>query len=134
MDHLPISRRAGMRSFRRSHFSVVCVALLAAAAIYALSYAPYMRWRFGTDPDEATKGFMWQPDPEYVLGKAPAVYAPVEWLIDETPMKQPLLSWAQLWGVQWKVGVNSGHRQLARRFREIERRFRTGGTVLRSRG
>jgi hypothetical protein len=28
------------------------------------------------------------------------LYAPVDWLIDKTPLKEPLLWWAHVWGVE----------------------------------
>ena len=56
--------------------------------LYALSYAP--AFRFSIDGPYGFDGF---PDREGWQ----ELYRPVEWLTD-TPLREPLLSWAGLWG------------------------------------
>jgi hypothetical protein len=38
-------------------------------------------------------------------------YIPVEWLIDHTPLDEPLLWWAELWGVEPRQSFESICRQ-----------------------
>lgn len=57
--------------------------------IYALSYAP--AYRIGK-----SSGWM-RIDSQH------AFYAPVDWLIDNTPLDEPLYRWADLWGVRGDV-------------------------------
>jgi hypothetical protein len=65
---------------------VVGVALF--LLFYTLSYAPALR---GDD----------KPDPTYALfNESVHLYGPVEWLIDNTPLRELLLVWAAVWGVR----------------------------------
>jgi hypothetical protein len=31
------------------------------------------------------------------------IYRPVDWLIDHTPLRTPLLIWAEMWGMRYKM-------------------------------
>lgn len=57
--------------------------------VYVLSYAP--AYRIG-------KPAGWSR-----IDCQSAVYRPVEWLIDNTPLDEPLYRWADLWGVRADV-------------------------------
>ena len=57
--------------------------------VYVLSYAPVVR--YCVDPGASAHG----------------IYRPVEWLIDETPVREPLLVWAQPWGVRSQLEMDS---------------------------
>jgi hypothetical protein len=54
--------------------------------MYVLSYAPV--YRLGMQ-----RG--WSG-----IDRQPAAYRPVDWLIDNTPLNEPLYGWADLWGVR----------------------------------
>jgi hypothetical protein len=58
---------------------------------YVLSYAPVVRVIKATQTDDpqlsAADGYELPP------------YAPIDWMIDQTPLRRPLLCWAELCGV-----------------------------------
>ncbi len=59
---------------------LVAFAMIVLPVAYVLNYAPVVRMtpvRIGT-----------------------SVYAPVDWMIDNTPLREPLFWWADLWGVR----------------------------------
>ncbi len=67
--------------------AVLAIALAGAAATtYLLSYAPLHRWM----------GIAYWAEDR--LGRR--AYAPVEWMIDESPLREPLLKWANVVGVE----------------------------------
>ncbi|MBT6156819.1 MAG: hypothetical protein HOL01_18755 [Planctomycetaceae bacterium] len=53
------------------------VTALLIVVLYPLSYAPMVRF-----------------------GRVLPIYRPVDWLIDETAAREPLLNWARVWGMQ----------------------------------
>ena len=67
--------------------SLVAFFLFVLPLVYVLSYAPV--FRFTGDPGTGFFGSRkgWQEP-----------YQPVEWLTDNTPLREPLLFWAGLWG------------------------------------
>lgn len=67
----------------RSHSWFVVAACLLLPAVYTLSEAPIVRLA-GVTPH----GGWWR------------LYSPVDWAIDNTPLREPLLSWARLWSVE----------------------------------
>ena len=82
---------------------VLLVGLLA-FVVYPLSYAPLLRLLSGTDGSYvrivATTGG--RKTAEVHLPSAPnwaIAYLPVRLLITHTPLKKPLLLWADIWGV-----------------------------------
>ena len=85
------------------------VALLGLGVVYVLSYAPVYRWLIGTDE---YFGFV------VPVESMPAGYRPAEWVMDYTPLREPLLRWADWWGCgatmrvhsQVRVGMASLHR------------------------
>jgi hypothetical protein len=73
------------------------VALLGIAVLYVLSYAPAHRVIFGHVP------LIGSTDPAYARTTPDtrmAVYTPVNWLIDFTPLSEPLFWWAGVFGVE----------------------------------
>lgn len=122
MNHM-LSRRT-----RPSITSLVAVFLIVLPAMYVLSYAPATRmfhrtavWEdaydlIGTDTLIKNRGYppgsrsvansatTLTPGTVYVVppegGSLHPVYEPVEWLIDHTPLRTPLLAWAGIWGVR----------------------------------
>ena len=82
--------------------------VVAMVAVYVLSYAPVVRYCI--------------PPPVRGFEKPPvitvAIYRPVEWLIDYTPAKTPLLWWADLWGVWHPTYSFSVYREIERDLHE----------------
>ena len=64
------------------------------AVAYVLSYAPCVKLR---------------PDTAYESG---LFYRPVCWMIDETPLRNPFLHWAGLWGADFDIEHASRIRQM----------------------
>ena len=60
--------------------SIVAFAMLVLPVLYVLSYAPVVRLCDGPPPFAT-------------------VYGPVDWMIDSTPLEEPLFKWADLWSV-----------------------------------
>lgn len=83
------------------------LALLAAILVagYVLSYAPVYRLRHGTFPKQSA---MVASSPWLGMSGLMTGYAPVEWLMDRTILREPLCRWADLWGVGF--GVRAGIR------------------------
>ena len=84
---------------------------------YVLSYAPYIQYRYGEDPpppqadsDGDYVMVSYDFDDPYFAENNHAFYAPVEWLIDETPVEGPMLWWAGVWDVEGKVSRDSDAR------------------------
>ena len=84
----------------------VSVWLAAIALLYVASYPPYMRLSYGADPpppdpnEWCTLYFRsdeWENETRHVA------YAPVEWLIDETPAARALFWWAEVCGAAHKT-------------------------------
>jgi hypothetical protein len=81
------------------NLSWAVVGLLGLAALYVLSYAPAIRLGFGTDKFNPYM-MLTSPAPPRPPGRQIPAYAPVDWLIDNTPAARPLLWWSGLWGVR----------------------------------
>lgn len=71
--------------------SLVAFVLIVLPIVYVLSYAPVFRFKI-----DAVTGDFTMADPPREGWQE--LYRPVEWLIDSTPMREPLLAWARLWG------------------------------------
>lgn len=76
------------RSNKPSITSLVLFALIVSPLAYVLSYAPVVRICEGSD-EALTTGAIGYP-----------VYEPVDWLIDNTPLREPIFSWGGLWNVR----------------------------------
>ncbi len=94
------------------------VVMLVPVVLYVLSYAPAYRWQMhrcgpwdGQSPGSA--------NPEWVLE---SVYWPVEGLTDHTPLREPLILWADLWGSGRAIRGDSVMRQW---LADFESRYRT---------
>lgn len=97
-------RMDAIKFFRRVTGAAGVILLL-----YVLSYAPYLRARFGPDlPDILVPHFR-QLDSASV-----PMYRPFEWMIDRTPMKKPLMAWARFWRVNNKTEEYSLRREFYR--------------------
>ena len=66
-----------------SRTSLVAFAMLLAPLLYVLSYAPVVRVCFDS-----------HAIPPYEL------YAPIDWLTENTPLREPLFCWAEICGVR----------------------------------
>ena len=96
---------------KRKHRMWPAVATLLLFASYPLSYAPYLRWRFGGDIVTGGDVFVHSDSGDHSI----LMYAPVEFLIDRTPFRPLLIHWAELWGVSGKTWVDSNSRGFADR-------------------
>ena len=67
--------------------------------VYVLSFAPVYRWNID-DQNSLTPVGRWR-----------VLYKPVEWLIDATPLREPLLVWAEWWNVRSFVETDSHFRE-----------------------
>jgi hypothetical protein len=65
-------------------------ALLIVVLVYPLSYAPYLRFRYGKYKSTGLShvGEVLVPNNSADFGNA--LYAPMDWLIDHTPLEKPL--------------------------------------------
>jgi len=88
----------------------------AATLFYVLSYPPYLLMRY-EKPGPVTIGVMgahYDFDDEYFAQSNHTFYAPVEWLIDHTPLEKSMTAWATVWTVSDKVQRDSLHRFIDR--------------------
>ena len=82
----------------------IAVVILALSMLYILSYAPVARY-YRVDPMSITVVEEFEPLP---------FYAPVEWLIGETPVHTPLMWWAWIVGAEPDVEYRCLVRKLQR--------------------
>ena len=75
-----------------SFTSLVAFLLVVTPLLYVLSYAPVVR--VCGRGDTRYPGWVVLPREEYPL------YKPLDWLIDETPIRTPLFYWADICGVR----------------------------------
>lgn len=68
--------------------------LLLLVLLYPLSYPPYLAVRYGDAFERETPG-----DYKHAL------YRPVEYLIDATPLRKPLMRWGEAWGVDEEMAL-----------------------------
>ena len=77
-----------------SRTSLIAFFLIVTPLVYTLSYAPAFRF---TNDEPPYFNF---EIPVYTFPRKAGwqeLYRPVEWLTDNTPLREPLLSWAGLW-------------------------------------
>ena len=83
------------------------IAVILVLLFYVLSYAPMVRF---------VRGPYHSPPPRVLFSISPnafepqnweTAYAPVMWLLDETPLNKPLLAWAELWNVDRYMYLSS---------------------------
>ena len=90
---------------------LVIVALLLA---YVLSYAPYIRYRYGPPiVNDSCAMVSWDLDHPYFSHTTHPPYGMVEWLIDHSRLRKPLLPWSRLWNAENKVWRDSYSRTLS---------------------
>lgn len=95
------------------------MALLVLAIPYVMSYAPIYRLKHGRPIRIVTTSDFnfrrYRPPCLPAIVRAPqarpwvplSIYRPVEWLIDYTPLREPLMHWAELWDVRAQMSWNS---------------------------
>lgn len=86
-----------------SHTSIIAFVLIVLPVLYVLSYAPFVRASRGRYSARRTHR-MSVLDPDDVVlpgaGSRYPAYKPVDWLVDNTVLTEPLLLWSGLWGVR----------------------------------
>ena len=95
----------------RRGFPWVATFFAALPVLYVLSYAPYVRC-FG--------GLLVPGHHGPVGGGEIAIYRPVDWIIDNTPLREPLMKWAESNGVHNDFEASYVHRHLLRRISEVQ--------------
>ena len=104
---------------------MVLGALGTATVLYVLSYAPYIRYRHGASGYPNLSGLpetclvLFDFDADWLQGSHRG-FAPVEWLIDETPLTAPLRTWARVWGTQKTFAELQENRNLRASLRRLE--------------
>lgn len=101
-------RPAGMSAEIESHMkrwrkrTIVAVACtFGLCALYVFSYAPAVSLL--CDPLPQEKYYHWHAP---TIKRHPLrCYAPVDWLIDNTLLERPLMSWAKLWGSDDRISL-----------------------------
>ena len=73
----------------------ILAVLLLVAVLYVLSYAPVYRVWFGHESSSLR------------LERRIPGYQPVVWLTEESPLREPLLAWADLWGVRGEMELDT---------------------------
>ena len=86
--------------------NLTLVGVLVLPVLYVLSYAPVVRWKYDRLP--ATDQFVGRP----IDGSDLPLYAPVDWLIDHTPLERPLFWWAGVWGMRQQFVLSSAYRSV----------------------
>ena len=84
------------------------ISIVAGLILYAASYAPYLRFKFGADwlPSESEGGFYCAHINASDLVNTHTFYHPIEILIDRTPCKKFFLKWGNLWNVQYRCELD----------------------------
>ena len=91
-------------------FRVIQIALIVAAfALYPLSYAPAVRLALEICLPQAVGEPL-----NVTLHPTWSVYGPVDLLIDFTPLQKTLLAWAELWGVRETFEIDRVVREIWR--------------------
>jgi len=85
---------------RRAAPRVILPVVGCVLVLYLCSYAPMYEWQ------------MQRQNTAYPSGAWRHFYRPAEWLIDHTFMRQPLLSWANLFGVRRSLVTESYFRRM----------------------
>jgi hypothetical protein len=100
----------GSRSRRKpSLLPLTTCVLIVLPILYVLSYAPYLACRY-EEPTPVSIGVFgphFDLEDEYFSHNSHRFFQPVEWLIDHTPIVDPLDRWAAMWGVDHKMRLDS---------------------------
>ena len=100
-----------MKRQRPSITSLVAFVLITSPLVYVLSYAPVVRMSGGDtvfDNEIIGAGDLVVAD-----GASFPFFSPVDLIIDETPLRTPMLHWANLWGVRLEFEMGESIRHLA---------------------
>lgn len=76
------------------------IALVGLCVLYVLSYAPVVRFTGGSEEPDPWHPFAGLVPPRPADSERFPIYAPIDWMIDHTPLARPLWWWAGLWGVR----------------------------------
>ena len=94
-----ISKRGDIQRRARQRAAMIVGVSVILLVGYVLSFAPAYRYMQNGD---LPSGGVWR------------VYAPVNWLIDMTILREPLLDWADYWGVRFEFETTSDFRAILR--------------------
>jgi hypothetical protein len=82
--------------------------ILVLPVMYVLSYAPVVRWEYSRlSTIDHLVGLPMD-------GSDLPLYAPVDWLIDHTPLRRPFFWWAGVFGVRQQFELSATYRHLKR--------------------
>lgn len=76
------------------HVALTAAVFLFLPFLYVMSYAPVC-WCM---PTAESNGYVISPPCRHITA-----YRPVVWMIDRTPLRQPILMWADVWGVRERM-------------------------------
>ena len=85
----------------------VALFLLVLPVLYVLSYPPVMRYFSVHRPDTWWRGQL----TDFPDGRNVPAYRPVDWLIDNTMLRTPLLAWGAVWGVESDMRMTARERE-----------------------
>jgi hypothetical protein len=83
---------------------------------YPLSYAPVMRFKLEQSSLSPMRSHLHPPIDVTEL----PIYQSVDWLIDNTPLRKPLIAWAEFWGVEDEFCFKEQFRALVRSRLKLE--------------
>ena len=105
----------------RTKPSLVACVMLVLPLVYVLSYAPVVRVCGRTAEVETLPTSVvysggvgvvriWPISRPMADSSLYPTYKPIDWLIDNTPLRKPLFFWAQLWNVRVEFEQGAEHR------------------------
>lgn len=80
--------------------SLVTFFLIVTPLVYVLSYAPVVRFLALSEEVDSAEPFAGFMAPEPNDSREFPAYVPIDWLIDNTPIRRPLFAWSGAWGVR----------------------------------
>ena len=84
-------------------------AIILLAVAYVLSYAPVVKFKQSSTTGTPAASLGLPTD-----GSILPFYRPVDYLIDETPLRSPLFLWADLWSARYELEVAATLRSLSK--------------------
>lgn len=100
-----------------SRTSIVAFAMILLPVLYVVSYAPFVRVCAGTYTERRTHRISVLDPSDVILpgdGSRYPAYKPVDWLIDNTPIRGPMFWWADIWGVRDELERGADAREFLR--------------------
>lgn len=98
--------RGRLRKFMMISFSVILA--------YLLSYPAYLAYCYDA-PVPSSIGVMgphYNFNDEYFSNNQHFLYIPAEWLIDNSPLSVPYMSWGKIWNVEEKMYIDRQLRKI----------------------